>query len=338
MEKIGAFSPENAKMILEVVRYLRANGMVINGGQKKDLLSPPDPAFPPIIFRNDSGEEIPPYACMQITGTDIQEDRTIFIVEKPVDIFGEFGPYLFNLHRPIEEDKYGTGDAGLEVIALSSSPTASAGTRFGPEIDSWSIVERKNGQFNQCGESAIGESTARILVGEAVKGFTIEFEITAISSSSSSEGSLGSSDDPLLCSARKKDAPSSVEARVTRRPCGVDVVPGEVDGFVTVVDSPAGKFLKDREASDLEGKQGFATHMSKSGDDSNSTSSGDDDCEWVITWIDWHVERQFVTDVIFGGNTITIERANAKVWDYCELPDEVIEGTDCVEASSAASS
>jgi hypothetical protein len=32
---IGAYDPQTAKMILETVRYLKANGLVIQGGKKK---------------------------------------------------------------------------------------------------------------------------------------------------------------------------------------------------------------------------------------------------------------------------------------------------------------
>lgn len=177
-------------------------------------------------------------------------------------------------------------------------------------------------------------------------GSIIEFVIDSGSVSGSVSGSASEPDDQL-CATRVNDAPASARARVVRRPCGVSRVPGEDDnGFVTVNDTAAGKFLEGRTAKSIEGKAGYAAYLS--GEDASGSimealaaasisASESDDCVWCILWIDWFIEEQFVRDVIFGEKSITIEKVNAKVWDWCQLPDEIIEGTDCVEDESSAS-
>lgn len=181
--------------------------------------------------------------------------------------------------------------------------------------------------------------------------FVIEPEESSSSVGSASAGSTSSSatsssGDGDLCSNRVNDAPTRVRARVTRRPCGVTRVEQEDDnGYVEVVDTDAGKFLFERQYNDIAGKNGFATLLSSpdgGGSVGASGSSSVDNCQWVVIWIDWHSEQQVVHDVIIAGLTITVQRANAKVWDWCLLPDETITGADCeggdASASGAASS
>jgi hypothetical protein len=180
----------------------------------------------------------------------------------------------------------------------------------------------------------------------------IEFEITdagSASTSVSTSSSSSSEGDSTLCDDQANDAPDTATARVIRRPCGVATVPGEEGGFVTVYDSAAGGFLKERQAEELAGKRGFAIYLSNpdyeppeaSSSSSSSISSSIDTeprCQWIIIWIDWFRTVTGVKDIIFGESTITVERHNFKVWDECDLADEIIEGTDCDEGSSSSGS
>lgn len=108
-------------------------------------------------------------------------------------------------------------------------------------------------------------------------------------------------------------------ADVTSRPCGLSVVPGEVNGQVSVYDRLG--FFSNRSGSELQGKTGFAARM--------KPDDGQDECKWVIIWMDLFRTVQVVTDIIFGEAGITIERKNVVVWDDCDLPDENVEGTEC---------
>ena len=310
--EIGAYSPETARTILEVVNYLKSNGFVITSGQKLDQRSPVNPADPPLWFRNDSGETIPPYACMQVVGTVEVGGRNYFKVDKPADSNAEAGPYLFNLHREVLDGEYGIADAGVETRTLSDSPSAAAGTRMSPQADSWKLKESDAGQYSQAGADDLDAESCRVMMlGQGAVGGMIVWE--------SDEPDLGAEDE--LCANQVDDAITSLSVRVVRRPCGVDRVHGEDDsGFVTVVDDAAGGFFTGRSDEEMFGISGFAVLMS-------NRSTGE--CEWVITWINWFQERTFVQDWYVSGLDIIEEKVNAYVWDWCRLPNEVTEGVDC---------
>ena len=185
--KAGFFSPEDAKLVLDTVRELISTGVLRNATQLVDSLNvkprseqgkihrPQNVAPPtPLVFRNDSGEAIPPYACMQVVDTYEDGPRNILIVQKPSDEFAENGPYVFNRHREVLEGEFGTCDDGTEVHAISEVPTADSGTRFGPQKDEWKIQQLPCGPFIQAGPDDLGEEVVRVFV-DAVK---IKLEIT----------------------------------------------------------------------------------------------------------------------------------------------------------------
>jgi hypothetical protein len=124
-----------------------------------------------------------------------------------------------------------------------------------------------------------------------------------------------------LCEDQPNDAPSSAMAQVKHRPCGVFTVQLEdEDGYVRVYDELG--FLDNRNAVDVQGKRGTATLF-------EFGTPEEPECRWVITWINWFEAQQVEKDTIYGDLTITHERMNAWLWNHCDLPDEVIEGTDC---------
>ena len=342
-ERIGAYSPETAKMVLEVINNLKRSGLVLEGTAAKKYNAPPNT---PIYFRNDSGEEVPPYACMQVTGTVDSNGQNFFTIDKPADEDGTSGAYLFNLHRPVAIDEFGIGDAGVEARALSGG-SLNPSDRASASTGSWEVKQANGGPFICGGDDDIGENVVRLFLYSqgGGSGSIIEFEILTVtsSSSSSSSGSVSASDssdtESGQCDDRADDAPTAVTAKILRRPCGVEVVPAEKGGEVTVIDSVGG-FLKERQADELVGKQGYAVYLTNpdyvtSSSVTSSTDPDNDRCQWIIIWIDWFRWVSVVEDIIFGDSEITVKRRNVKVWDDCKLEDEVIEGTDCVEPSSS---
>lgn len=124
-----------------------------------------------------------------------------------------------------------------------------------------------------------------------------------------------------LCADKVSAELESLRVKVLRRPCGVSTVFGEdEDEYVTVHDDAAGGFLLGRTESDVSGITGFATLLAP---------KDYGECEWVITWINWFEERQFVQDWYVSGLDIIEEKVNAHVWDWCRLPDEITKGVDC---------
>jgi hypothetical protein len=121
-------SRETAKKVVELISK-----------SSTGLLSSPDfrTATDPIIFRNDSNEEVPPFACMKVI--DAEEDtstgRYVIVIDKP-DSNG--GPFIFNGSREVEIDGYGVGHWGVVKIAFSgTAPTA--GDTMGVSSD-WKVL------------------------------------------------------------------------------------------------------------------------------------------------------------------------------------------------------
>jgi hypothetical protein len=113
------------------------------------------------VLNSDTYEAIPPFACMQITGTQIYGGRTVITVEKPTTIDGE---YLFNSPYPIEAGKAGWAYR-FGVVVMLGQPPSEANVSFQPIIDSWE-VEEGGGPFTVFGDYKITpESTTSALIG-----------------------------------------------------------------------------------------------------------------------------------------------------------------------------
>ena len=314
-KRIAAFSPETARDIIAEIERLRLGNFETQRGSKKPIQPPTNY----IYVRNDSGEAIPAFACMQATGTVEYGGQNYVTVDKPADGDTTSGGYLFNFDREIgtdDADKYGIATAGPFFKVKSSSPSSAAGTRYAPQSGSWSVAEDTSGLICIAGPDDIGGDVMRaFLYGAGSSGAIIEFTILEDDYAESGSGECADASAGV----------ESITASVTSRPCGVDRVPFEDDdGNVTVHDRAAGGFLEGRSAADVSGKGGFAALLE---------SESGYNCEWVVIWMNWFVEIQVVTDVIISGTGITIERKNVKVWSECDLPPEVIEGTDCEAVS-----
>jgi hypothetical protein len=268
----------------------------------------------PLYFRNDSGEEAPAYACMQVTGTVEDTGQNYFKIDKPVDSNGAAGPFLWNLHTAVPDGEFGIATAGPSVRTLSDNATPSAGDKLSPQSGSW-YVAAGGSIVNAAGPDDIADNVIRGMVGGGGGGATIMFQI--IGPSGAAEAASNHCDDKL------EDAQSEYEATVLYRPCGSTAVEGEVDGVVTVVDA-SGSFLAGREEAEVEGKIGFATYM---------LEDGAYECEWVITFIDWWREVQMISDVIQTADEIRFEVKRVEVWDDCDLDPIIIPLTDCTDTS-----
>jgi hypothetical protein len=136
----GYTSPENMAMILEVVRYLKRNGFVIRGQRETSQFIPPEA---PIYIRNDTGEEIPPFGCVQCSGTVEQGGQNYITVVKPVDDTGAAGGFLFNSIAPIgidDNSKYGIAYAGPLARMLTDGSTVTCGASWKPDVGEFAII------------------------------------------------------------------------------------------------------------------------------------------------------------------------------------------------------
>lgn len=169
--------------------------------------------------------------------------------------------------------------------------------------------------------------------------FTLEDGESSSGSAFASSGSSSGDDDALPddCASRIP-AVGPFIGRVVHRSCGMATVPGErPDGTIELIDWVG--IMNDRDYRDIVGRTGWAVRMGgpdESGSDSGSGSGREPTCVWMIAWVDFWRVVKVVSDVIVGEKSITIKYRNLTVWDDCGLPDDVHEGIDCEESSSAS--
>jgi hypothetical protein len=171
--EFAAFTPEQARAIWQIVQ----KAMAADSMRNTRKITPIDEPSPHRVrFKNDSGEEIPSFACMQVMGT-VQENNTTFVlVDKPSDICGE---YLFNSPYPVEADGYGWGYAFGQVRMRGTASTFDACTRYAPAADSWEVAEGP-GPFIVYGIDDVLDNVVRgRIVGDHCKARWIQFTYTA---------------------------------------------------------------------------------------------------------------------------------------------------------------
>lgn len=110
--------------------------------QTKSRLSQPIPGRsaamvpPPIPFKNDSGEAVPAYACMKVTGAEEGGVTGAYyvVIDKP-DSTG--GPFLFNGPLEVGTGKFGQAHSGI-VRAAYNTGTPAVGEIWGPK-STWTL-------------------------------------------------------------------------------------------------------------------------------------------------------------------------------------------------------
>jgi hypothetical protein len=181
MAKAATFGPQTARDIIAVVQYLQRNGFAITPPGRGDNRIPEADY---VFVRNDTGEEIPPYACLQVTGSVEYNGQNWLTVEKPVDTDGTAGWFVFNGFNAIgtlEPERYGTAHDGPHVRMLTDGSTVTAGNRWRPTVGAFTI-EPGDGPFIAGGEDDIKPDVMKgFIVGSGGSGGgTIEYTIDSI--------------------------------------------------------------------------------------------------------------------------------------------------------------
>jgi hypothetical protein len=164
------------RMVIEVVRYLRQSGFVVPqaGRAPRELQQ-----ATPIFVRNDSGEQVPAFACLQSTGTVESGGQNYIKIDKPADTTGTSGAYLFNGVAPIEPGGFGVAHDGPVVRMLSS--TSTSGAKLVPVVGSWTVAAG-DGPFTAIGADDIGSGVIRASVAGIGGGGAIFYGFTLSSS------------------------------------------------------------------------------------------------------------------------------------------------------------
>ena len=154
MAKAATFGPQTARDIIAVVQYLQRNGFAITPPGRGDNRIPEADY---VFVRNDTGEEIPPYACLQVTGSVEYNGQNWLTVEKPADTDGTAGWFVFNGINTIgtsSAERYGTAHDGPHVRMLTDGSTVTAGNRWRPTVGAFTI-EPGDGPFIAGGDDDI---------------------------------------------------------------------------------------------------------------------------------------------------------------------------------------
>lgn len=158
MADFATFSPQDAREILRVMREIRASGILTSLGRGLPTFSPRGFEY----VQNESGEEIPPFACMQMVGTAESGGQNYVEVNQPADSTGAAGGFVFNGPTAIEIGGKGVGFAGPVVRALGDGSAVSAGARWSPEASEWAITTDGEGLFTAVGGDDIATNVIKV--------------------------------------------------------------------------------------------------------------------------------------------------------------------------------
>lgn len=123
-------------MTLYGLNELQKQWLLSQIGSRKDGVMPGQFRDRPVsfLFLNESGETVPPYAVMRVTGIDVNEARFRLTIEKPD---GTEGLFAFNTAHKVEPNESGTCTFGPVVIA-NYTGTVAAGDTVG--VSGWSFT------------------------------------------------------------------------------------------------------------------------------------------------------------------------------------------------------
>ena len=160
MDSIGVFTPEQARLLWQeyLSRQQLQSQLTKNYPQRRPL---DEPSPHRVFVKNTSGEAIPAFACMQITGTAVYGERTVVNVTKPTTTDGV---YLFNSPYEIAIDAAGWAYR-FGVVVMLGDPPSEVGALYEANPGAWTVVEG-SGPFVVYGDYEITpESTVAAVIG-----------------------------------------------------------------------------------------------------------------------------------------------------------------------------
>lgn len=75
MDKIGVFTPEQARLLWRDYQQ-----RMRSGSARLPIYQDTSPHR--VFVKNDSGEQIPPFGCMEIMGVELHGEQTVLTVKK----------------------------------------------------------------------------------------------------------------------------------------------------------------------------------------------------------------------------------------------------------------
>ena len=166
---LAVFDEATAKDVLETVRALKASGLL--GPQTSEVQKGLDGqqvynTLPPILVFNDSGQTVPAYGLMQITGTLDEDGRNYIKIKRPADSVPP-GLLLINGPTEIAVAGYGTAQPGPTYRLLHDGGTYSAGYTLGINIGAFTATFGH--LFTILGVDAIDTNIVRAMFAECTR-------------------------------------------------------------------------------------------------------------------------------------------------------------------------
>ena len=133
-------------------------------------------------FINMSGEEIPQFACMLVTGAaDEGNNDSALEVDKPTDEVLDYGRYAFNVGQVVEDGKRGVCQLWFPALAAIDGDIELSAL-VGPVEDSWYLGKTSNGPFFRAtAPDPIGayelDSVKTWFIGPDITTMVIEYKI-----------------------------------------------------------------------------------------------------------------------------------------------------------------
>lgn len=140
-EDLAVFDEQTAREMLAAFKQLQASGLLEPDLKAREQRGNPGKTVthqqPPIFVRNDSGETIPPYSFMQMTGTaNVTNSFSYVTVRQPIHSTILRCPLLFNGIYEIANGEYGVAQNG-PVFSLKGEEELVLGDRMGPVSSEW---------------------------------------------------------------------------------------------------------------------------------------------------------------------------------------------------------
>mgnify|MGYP000235827846 CR=1 FL=1 len=160
MADLTVLSPDFLRILQNVARDYKAGRLTASGAGVPQV-SPTMPT--PAPFRNDSGETIPAYGCMQVTDTEEVGSDNLLVVDKPDDADGTSGWYVFNGPWEVVEDDFGTAQLGPILRGYKSSGAITAGERWAPVSGQWYLAQVDGGIFAALGADDVADDVLKVM-------------------------------------------------------------------------------------------------------------------------------------------------------------------------------
>ncbi len=113
------------------------------------------------VFRNNSGEEVPAYAIMEVEDVEVGNGRNVLVIKKPTGDASK--PHVVNGPRAVATAKKGRWQWGTVKVAVTGTPTA--GAEWGVSSGSWVLSSGGSAIMRMMGELATGFAMGQPLGG-----------------------------------------------------------------------------------------------------------------------------------------------------------------------------